>query len=88
MRMINVESSNIKAIGFEENVIYADGYSPHNVLRVEYLSGLIYDYLNVSKETYEALMKEESKGSYIHRKIKDKYCAIKIADANKTNTSN
>jgi hypothetical protein len=75
--MTPVVSSNVKAIGFAEHYICGDGFSPKNVLRVEYLSGLIYDYLEVPKDVYEILMKEESKGSYINRKIIRRYTTLR-----------
>lgn len=77
MKMIPVISSNVKAIGYEKNVIIDDGFNPKDILRIEYLSGYIYDYLNVSEDVYNELMSVESKGSFIYRKLKDKYTCIK-----------
>lgn len=62
MKLYMVESSNIDAIGWE-----------NNVLRVLFKSGNSFDYLNVSKEIFEEMLKAESKGSFFHRKIKSNY---------------
>ena len=78
MNLIPVTSSNIEAIGWVGNIIYADGGIPKDVLRIKFKSGTIYDYLNVSKEVYEEMMKQESKGSFWWRKIRDKYMEIKV----------
>jgi hypothetical protein len=80
MNLIPVVSSNIKAIGWQANVMKDGTYQPKDILRVEFMSGLVYDYLNVSKTVFEELMASESKGSYINRKIKDKYTCIKSSN--------
>lgn len=77
MQLIPVVSSNVKAIGWKTNVMLPCASMAKDILRVEFQSGLIYDYLNVSKSVYEELMASESKGSYINRKIKDKYTCIR-----------
>lgn len=78
--MVPIEnSSNVKAIGYVSNVIYADGGIPKDVLRVEFTNGFIYDYINVSEETHKKLMSAESKGSFLHRYIYYKYQTVKIA---------
>ncbi len=78
--MIPIEkSSNVKAIGWVGNVIYADSGIARDVLRVEFTSGMMYDYLNVSEEVWKKLLQAESKGSFLHRNIYDKYSAVKLA---------
>lgn len=51
MNMIPVKSSNIKEIGHEGNI-----------MRVHYLNGGIYDFLKVSHDSFQDIMKSESKG--------------------------
>ena len=56
MKMVSVESSHIKAIGYDEAT---------QVMRVEY-SYATYDYKDVSKEVYEQIMNADSKGRAMH----------------------
>jgi len=58
MKLVEVKSTNIKAVGWEDNTLY-----------VEYNSGT-YKYNNVSKELYEQLLAAESKGRFVCEKIK------------------
>lgn len=83
IKMIKVDSSNIEAIGFVENVIYGDGFAITNVLRIRYLSGYTFDYLGVSRDTHQDFMDAVSKGSFWHKKIKDKYKEIKVSSPKK-----
>lgn len=78
MELIPVVSSNVKAIGWEANVMTMDSGYAKDILRIEFTSGLVYDYLNVSKEVFNELMEAESKGSYIYRKIRNRYTSIKV----------
>lgn len=75
--MKEVESSNIARIGWVGNVIYGNGSTPKDVLRVEFSYGAVYDYINVPKEVYEELLNAESIGAYLNRQIKEKYQTIK-----------
>lgn len=59
--MIQVTSSNIKAIGYEDGDLF-----------VEYNSGL-YMYKNVPKRVYDELMRSSSKGSYMNMYVKGVY---------------
>ena len=78
MEMIPVVSSNVKAIGWAGNQLIMDSGIVRDILRVEYLHGAIYDYLNVSKEVYDRLFASESKGSFINREIKPRYQSLRI----------
>ena len=61
--MIEVKnSSNVKSIGWKENK-----------LKVVFLSGQIYEYLNVPEEKFLELANSESKGSFLIRKIFPNY---------------
>lgn len=61
MEMIEVKSSNVKKIGFENDNLY-----------VEY-SGGVYVYKQVPKALYEGLVNSESKGKYMNTYIKGHY---------------
>lgn len=67
MEMIKVNSSNIKAIGYDGTTLY-----------VEYQSGDWYEYRSVDKATYKELMAAESKGQYINYHIKPNYACKKL----------
>lgn len=62
--MHEVESSNVKAIGYETTT---------NTLVVEYLSGLKYEYSNVPATVFDELLDSVSKGKYMNQNIKGQY---------------
>ena len=62
-------SSNVKAVGYDENT---------ETLRVEFLAGGVYDYLDVPISQYSALMSADSVGSFIAKQIKRKYESRKV----------
>lgn len=66
MNLIKVKSSNIVAVGYENNTLY-----------VEYRSGT-YSYLNVDKSVYSRLLNAESKGKFMNSEVKTKYKYKKI----------
>ena len=57
MKMINVESSCIKSVGFDEE---------KNELVVEFQNGRQYKYFNCSKGLYENFMNSDSKGRFLN----------------------
>ena len=61
MEMINVQSSNLKAIGYDEH---------QNTLYVEFKHGGKYKYLNVDKSVYDKLLVADSKGKFFDQNIK------------------
>jgi len=61
MDMQPVESSNIAAMGYDEE---------DKRLRVTFKSGATYDYLNVEPETHAAVIGADSVGSAFHRLIR------------------
>ena len=61
------------------SVIASAVYKPETcTLRITFVSGLIYEYKQVPKETYEAMITSGSKGVYLNRHIKGKYDFEKI----------
>ena len=62
--MHEVESSNVKAIGYETST---------NTLVVEYLSGLKYEYFNVPANVFDELLESVSKGKYMNQNMKGQY---------------
>ena len=61
MEKVKVVSSNVVAVGYENNRLFVD-----------YKSGS-YVYENVPKEIYDGLLKADSKGKYMHQKVKGRY---------------
>jgi hypothetical protein len=61
MKRQPIESSNIKAIGYNGEKL---------ILEIEFHSGQIYQAQPISKEGYKTFMESESKGSYYHQHIK------------------
>lgn len=62
-----VKSSNIKAIGWEDNVLV-----------IEFNNSTKYSYDDVSKEEYDNFINADSIGSYYHKNIKGKYTSNKL----------
>lgn len=64
MQRYSVASSNISSIGYDPGT---------ETLEVEFLSGSIYQYYNVSQNTYDELMNSGSKGRFLNTYIKNAY---------------
>ena len=62
--MTYVDSSNIEAIGYDDNT---------RELHVQFLSGGYYVYHDVERQRFDALMSAPSKGSFLNREIKGLY---------------
>lgn len=58
MKLTPVQSSNIKAIGYEDEKLF-----------VEFVSGRLYRYDNVGEDIYTAMMAAQSKGTFLRREI-------------------
>lgn len=70
IKMVKVDSSNIKEIGWADDILY-----------VKYSSG-VYKYSGVQKETFEELLKAESKGRFMNEQIKGNYDYKKLEKLN------
>ena len=69
MQMQSVVSSDIRAIGYDENSL---------TLRIEFKNGGVYEYFAVPASVHSDLMDASSHGKYFHRYIRDKYDFRKI----------
>lgn len=67
MEMIDVKSSNIKAIGWFNKVLF-----------VEFLAGTLYTYFNVPKEVFNDFLFSSSKGKYLNANIKNAFRFQKV----------
>ncbi|GGQ33781.1 KTSC domain-containing protein [Shewanella litoralis] len=63
MERTPVDSSNLVSVGYDEDT---------STLEVEFNSGL-YQYFDVPVHVYEELMNSDSKGSFLHRHVKNTY---------------
>ncbi len=64
VEMIDVSSSNVQSIGYDDN---------EQILYVRFLSGSLYIYKGVNLYEFEGLRNAPSVGSYLHRNIKNMY---------------
>jgi hypothetical protein len=64
MQLIQVESSMISAVGYDEE---------SQTLEVVFNTGGVYRYFDVPKDVYEGLLAAESKGRYMRANIIDVY---------------
>jgi hypothetical protein len=64
MKLIEIESSMIQAVGYDEKL---------KELEVVFNSGNVYRYTKVPKKEYEGLLKADSKGQYMRANIIDVY---------------
>lgn len=63
MKRTDVQSSNIKSIGFEDGT-----------LEIEFLNGMIYQYFDVPQNVFEELMRAtDSHGTYLAQNIKGRF---------------
>lgn len=64
MNRINVNSSSIRSIGYDNE---------NKTLEIEFIDGEVYQYLGVSDAIYQGLIAAPSLGRYLNMKIKNVY---------------
>jgi hypothetical protein len=69
--MTKVVSSNVDSIGYSQTF---------TILRVKFIHGGVYDYLNVPPDVYLAFQNSESKGVFVHKVLKA-YPVKKVEDS-------
>ena len=70
MRRKPVSSSMIASVGYAART---------KTLEIEFLSGRVYQYLHVDRETHDALLKAPSLGTFFNAHIKDEYAFVRLA---------
>jgi hypothetical protein len=70
IQMIAVSSSNVVAIGYDEN---------NETVHVQFMNGSEYTYDGVPFNEFDALLNAPSVGSYLHRNYKHIYPYQKVA---------
>jgi len=69
MDFVDVDSSNVKRVGYSDD---------NELLVVEYKNNTTYQYYNVPRGIYDSLITATSKGSFISQHIKGKFEFKKI----------
>ena len=69
IEMVPVSSSNLTAVGYDEQ---------NNVLRIAFKSGDVYDYYDVPPDIFQNLMSAESLGSYHYYNIRMNFAYEKL----------
>lgn len=69
MKRDAVQSSNIASIGYDENSA---------TLEIEFLNGGVYQYFDVPKNIYDAMMSASSHGQYLAQSIKGRFRFSKV----------
>ena len=64
MNRVDVQSSNIRSIGYDEK---------QEVLEIEFMIGAVYEYKAVDVITFNDLMKSDSKGRFFAANIKHNF---------------
>lgn len=70
MHRLSVESSAIATVGYDAR---------SRTLEVEYAGGGIYRYFGVPQRAYELLLRADSHGAYVNRRIKPYYRCRRVA---------
>jgi hypothetical protein len=70
MELINVDSSMISAVGYDEQ---------QQVLEVVFKPTGVYRYRDVPKEVYQQLLEADSKGGYMRDQIIDMYPTERVS---------
>ncbi len=60
-------------------VKHVEYLADRRILRVTFLSGLVYDYLNVPEKVYKEMKASASKGRFLNYRIKDHFDYVKTA---------
>ena len=67
---LSVESSAIASVGYDAR---------SRTLEVEYAGGGVYRYLGVPQRAYELLLRADSLGAFVTRRIKPYYRCVRVA---------
>ena len=69
MEMVNVDSSNVESVGYDED---------SSTLQVEFKNGGVYQYFDVPEDVYIQLRDASSVGEYLAAAIKGSYRYSKV----------
>ena len=68
MHRTYISSSAISSVGYDNR---------SSTLEVEFSSGAVYDYFDVPRKVYRDLLKAPSKGSFVSRRVRDRYAFVR-----------
>ena len=71
MKRFHATSSNIIGIGYDNS---------RQILEIEFVGGAVFQYFDVSEETYQGLITSESVGRHFQTYIKSQYSFTKLSD--------
>lgn len=77
MKRLPIKSSNIISIGYDKD---------DKILEIQFKNG-IYQYKDVKKEVYEAIMKSESQGKFFYQFIRGTYESNKLEESQSNSNS-
>jgi hypothetical protein len=69
MRRRQVNSSSLRSIAYD---------SRSRILEIEFHSGRVYQYLDVSQTVFEELLAQDSLGAYFNTEIRDIYASARV----------
>ena len=69
MKRTPVDSSAVDRVGYD---------ATRHILEIEFKGGHVYQYLRVPPSTYAALLKAESKGTFVNEQIKGAFDFIQV----------
>jgi hypothetical protein len=70
VRRRSVESSAIESVGYD---------AVSRTLEIEYAGGGVHRYLGVPQRAYDLLLRADSRGAYVNRRIKPYYRCVRVA---------
>lgn len=70
MHRLSVESSAVESVGYDAST---------RTLEVEYAGGAVYRYLGVPPRVHDTLLRAESHGAFVNRRIKPYYRCERVA---------
>jgi hypothetical protein len=72
MARVDLKSTSLNAATYQDQSAF---------LELEFRSGMIYRYFGVPAQTYQELLRAESKGGYFHQHIRNRFAYAKIGPA-------
>ena len=72
MQPVQLKSTSLRAVAYHDQLA---------LLELEFRSGAIYHYFDVSTSIYKALLRAESKGRYFNQYIRNSFTCAKIRAA-------
>ncbi|SPF47499.1 conserved hypothetical protein [Candidatus Sulfopaludibacter sp. SbA4] len=75
MQRLDLHSTSLRTVAYQDQ---------RALLELEFRSGAVYRYFGVPAESYQALLRSESKGGYFNSHIRNRFAYAKIYPAGQT----